>query len=265
MVVSRLGAELRRASQPHRVVNRSTRENWDFFRQHRNRIMDLLGAEHRRQGKVAVLGAGNCNDLDLRQLASECGEVHLFDLDREAMAQALRRQGIPEGSNIQLRDDLDLSGLGDPEPANLDAPAKDFDLVVSTCVVSQLLETVSRLHPPGSRRDRTMLQVRDAHVRLLADLIAPGGTGIVVTDMAEADSGAGADDPREPISSRDSEQMERYFLGLDPKGLEGALRAVPHAVGSLRGVKQVEPWTWQLDAVRRYLVHAVRFDKSGGR
>ena len=264
--MNRLGAEqLRRASRPHRTVNRSTRKNWDFFSRHRNRIMDLLGAESRRQGKAAILGAGNCNDLDLRQLASECGEVHLFDLDREAMEQALRRQGVPEGSNIRLRDDLDLSGLGDPEPANVDTPATDFDLVVSTCVVSQLLETVSRLHPPGHGRDRTMLRVRNAHVRLLTDLIAPGGTGIVVTDMAEADSGPGADDPREPVSSREREQMERYFLGLDPRGLEAALRAVPHAEESLQGVKQVEPWTWQLDAVRHYLVHAVRFAKSASR
>lgn len=263
--MNRLGAELRRASRPHRSVNRSTRKNWDFFRGHRNRIMDLLGAESRRQGKVAILGAGNCNDLNLRQLASECGEVHLFDLDREAMEQALRRHGIPEGSSIRLRDDLDLSGLAGPEAANVDAPAKDFDLVVSTCIVSQLLETVSRLHPPGSRRDRAMLRVRNAHVRLLTDLISPGGTGIVVTDMAEAVVDPGADEPRGPASSGESEQMERYFLGLGPKGLEDALREVPRAAESLRGLKQVEPWTWRLDAVRRYLVHAIRFTKSAGR
>lgn len=263
--MNRLGAELRRASQAHRIVNRGTRKNWDFFRGHRDRVMDLLSAESRRQGKVAILGAGNCNDLDLRQLASECGEIHLFDLDREAMEQALRRQAVPEGSNIHLRDDLDLSGLGDPAPANVDASAKDFDLVVSACVVSQLLETVSRLHPPGSRRDQTMLRVRDAHVRLLTGLIAPGGTGIVVTDMAKAVAHPGAADPNGAASSREPELMARYFLGLDPKGLENALRAVPHKAESVRGVTQVEPWTWQLDAVRRYLVHAVRFAKSAGR
>ena len=263
--MSRLGDELRQRSQAHRIVNRSTRKNWDFFSRHRNRVMDLLGAESRRQGKVAILGAGNCNDLDLRQLAAECGEIHLFDLDREAMEQALLRQGIPEGSNIRLRDDLDLSGLGGPDADTAKVPAKDFELVVSTCVVSQLLETVSRLHPPGSRRDRTMLRVRDAHVRLLTDLIAPGGTGVVVTDMAEAVADPGAAEPRESASSRESEQMGRFFLGLGPKGLEDALRAVPHVAESLRGVKQVEPWTWQLDAIRRYLVHAVRFTKSAGR
>ena len=198
-------------------------------------------------------------------MAAECGEIHLFDLDREAMEQALLRQGIPEGSNIHLRDDLDLSGLGGPDADTAKVPAKDFELVVSTCVVSQLLETVSRLHPPGSRRDRTMLRVRDAHVRLLTDLIAPGGTGVVVTDMAEAVAEPGAAEPREPASSRESEQMGRYFLGLGPQGLEDALRAVPHVAESFWGVKQVEPWTWQLDAIRRYLVHAVRFTKSAGR
>ena len=98
--------------------------------------MDLLGDENRRQGKVAILGAGNCNDLDLVQLASECGEIHLFDLDREAMEDALLRQGVSERPDIHLRDDLDLSGLSDSESGKAGKPAPDFDLVVSACVVA---------------------------------------------------------------------------------------------------------------------------------
>ncbi len=263
--MSRLGIELRQRSQAHRIVNRSTRKNWEFFRGHRDRVMELVGAESRRRGKVAILGAGNCNDLDLRHLASECGELHLFDLDREAMEQALVRQGIPKDSNFRLRDDLDLSGLGGPDAGTAKIPAKDFELVVSTCVVSQLLESVSRLQPPGSRRERTMLQVRNAHVRLLTDLVAPGGTGIVVTDMAEAVADPVAAEPGGPASCGEPELVDRFFLGLSPQEIEEALRDVPHAAESLRGVKQVQPWTWQLDAVRRYLVHAVRFAKSAVR
>lgn len=220
--------------------------------------MELLGAENRRRGRVAILGAGNCNDLDLRQLALECGEIHLFDLDREAMTGALLRQGVPELPNIHLRDDLDLSGLSGSEPETAREPASDFDLVVSTCVVSQLLETVSRVLPPGPGRDRTMLQVRDAHVRLMTGLIAPGGTGIVVTDMAEADSDPGSLEPPVPASARELAKNGQYFLGLNPEGIQRAL-------GTVRNLKQAEPWTWQLDAVRRYLVHAVRFTKSAGR
>ncbi|MDE2927626.1 MAG: class I SAM-dependent methyltransferase [Acidobacteriota bacterium] len=247
--MNRLETELQRRSQAQRAANRSTRENWRSFTRHRNRVMELLGEESRRQGKVAILGAGNCNDLDLVQLASECGEVHLFDLDREAMEGALLRQGVPERSNIHLRDDLDLSGLSDSEHATGPEPAGDFDLVVSTCVVSQLLETVSRVLPPGLHRDRIMLQVRDAHVRLMTGLTAPGGTGIVVTDMAEADS-----DPDSP-SPPETARKGSHFLGLDPKGIRQAL-------GAVRNLKQSEPWTWQLDPVRRYLVQAVRFTKS---
>ena len=247
--MTRLETQLQRRSQAQRAANRSTRENWRSFTRHRNRVMELLGDESRRQGRVAILGAGNCNDLDLVQLASECGEIHLFDLDREAMEGALLRQGVPERPNIHLRDDLDLSGLSDSEHATGPDPAADFDLVVSTCVVSQLLETVSRVLPPGLHRDRIMLQVRDAHVRLMTALTAPGGTGIVVTDMAEADS-----DPDSP-SPPETARKGSHFLGLDPKGIRQAL-------GAVRNLKQSEPWTWQLDPVRRYLVQAVRFTKS---
>lgn len=255
--MTRLETELQRRSQAHRAVNRSTRENWNSFTRHRNRVTELLGGESRLQGKVAILGAGNCNDLDLVQLASECGEVHLFDLDREAMEGALLRQGVSERPNIHLRDDLDLSGLSDSEHAAGTDPAADFDLVVSTCVVSQLLETVSRVLPPGLHRDRLMLQVRDAHVRLITGLTAPGGTGIVVTDMAEADSDPDSSAPPEPASSREPARKGSHFLGLDPIGIRQAL-------GAVRDLKESEPWTWQLDPVRRYLVQAVRFTKSGG-
>ena len=219
--------------------------------------MELLGDERRRRGKVAILGAGNCNDLDLVQLASECGEIHLFDLDQEAMEDALLRQGVSERANIHLRDDLDLSGLSDSAPGTARIPAPDFDLVVSTCVVSQLLETVSRVLPPGSHRDRIMLQVRDAHVRLMTGLMDAGGTGIVVTDMAEADSDPDSPAPPEPVSARELARKGSCFLGLDPKGIQQAL-------GAVRDLQQSEPWTWQLDPVRRYLVQAVRFTKSAG-
>ena len=220
--------------------------------------MELLGGESRRQDKVAILGAGNCNDLDLVQLSSECGEIHLFDLDREAMEDALVRQGVSERPNIHLRDDLDLSGLSDSATGTARKPAPDFDLAVSACVVSQLLETVSRVLPPGLDRDRTMLQVRDAHVRLMNGLMTPGGTGIVVTDMAEADSAPDPTQPPEPAAAGELARKGQYFLGLDPKGIQQAL-------GAVRNLKQSEPWTWQLDPVRRFLVHAVRFSKSAGR
>lgn len=253
----RLETELQRRSQAHRAANRSTRENWHSFTRHRNRVMELLGGESRRQGKVAILGAGNCNDLDLVQLASECGEIHLFDLDREAMEGALLRQGVSERPNIHLRDDLELSGLSDSEHATGPDPAADFDLVVSTCVVSQLLETVSRVLPPGLHRDRIMLQVRDVHVCLMTGLTAPGGTGIVVTDMAEADSDPDSSAPPEPASARELARKGSHFLGLDPKGIRQAL-------GAVRNLKESEPWAWQLDPVRRYLVQAFRFTKSAG-
>src|ERR1700679_4278661 len=71
-------------------LNRATSTSGALFEQHRRRIMDLaLRAEG---GVAAVLGAGNCNDVDLPVLASRFEQVHLVDLDAEALRGATLRE-----------------------------------------------------------------------------------------------------------------------------------------------------------------------------
>ena len=90
------------------AYNRSTRHNWESFRGHREQIMNLIRqAQKVGRGKIAVLGAGNCNDLDLKELASSFQEIHLFDLDPGSMADGVSRQRPGDASKIQLHDEVD--------------------------------------------------------------------------------------------------------------------------------------------------------------
>ena len=74
-------------------INRASAGNWAFFAGHRRRLTQLV----RRGlpewgGRLCVLGAGNCNDLDLSALCAACAEVHLVDIDGAAVVEGVVRQ-----------------------------------------------------------------------------------------------------------------------------------------------------------------------------
>ena len=76
-------------------LNRSTAENWASFAPHRKRVTDLIvGHCFRQDSRLAVLGAGNCNDLDLETLTASFALVDLFDLDAKALARGIRAQSM---------------------------------------------------------------------------------------------------------------------------------------------------------------------------
>jgi hypothetical protein len=77
-------------AERERWRNASTRLAFDRYSNHRAQQMALVGGW--RGERLAVLGAGNCNDLDLTTLAGSFREIHLFDIDAQALEGAYRRQ-----------------------------------------------------------------------------------------------------------------------------------------------------------------------------
>ena len=59
------------------------------FAEHRARLTREIAerAPASGRGRLCLLGAGNANDVDLELLAKRFAEVHLVDLDRDAVGR----------------------------------------------------------------------------------------------------------------------------------------------------------------------------------
>src|SRR3954471_11966982 len=180
-------------------MNNSTRGQWDWYAAHRARIERLIVPQSRDQ-RICILGAGNCNDLDLKWLVQAYAQVHLVDIDPSALDRAVQRQGVPT-DRLTLHAPSDLTGIADQtatwtgrtvSEAEVDraaqtAAASDlpsltgapFDLVLSPCVLSQLFCSVRDLlgksHPAWPRL-KTAIRAR--HLRTMIAMIKPTGRAV---------------------------------------------------------------------------------------
>src|SRR5438552_2239549 len=83
-------------------LNRSTRGQWALYASHRQELEKLLVPDQ-PGGRICVLGAGNCNDLDLRWLTQVYREVQLVDIDPDALPRAATFQKVAESEKLRLR------------------------------------------------------------------------------------------------------------------------------------------------------------------
>lgn len=266
-------------------ANRSTRHHWTWFASHRAEVQKLVLPEVGEPGgRLCVLGAGNCNDVDLRALAGAFREIHLVDIDHEALAQAITRQGVAAHAAVRPHGGVDLTGIADlfaswekrrPDESEVrEATTRatrgvvpeiggPFDVVLSPCLLSQLCgyaqDVLGRHHP---RRRDLLVALRTRHLRTVVDLLAPGGTAVVVCDVASSSG-----HPRLLDMHRDklAHYLERLtytdggFDGLSPAAMRAALHSDPLIAPLLGPVQQVAPWLWHLGPQRTFLVYALRF------
>jgi len=266
------------------TFNASSRGQWEGFAGHRGRISALLGAAFGPGAtRLCVLGAGNGNDLDLPALLRSHREVHLVDLDSEALSGAVSRQGVADHPGLRLFGGLDVTGILDAvatwsptapiPPADLEALAAwpagrvalalpgPYDVVASTCLLSPLVgnafHAVGEGHPQFAAAVRA---IRTGHLRLLTRLTAPGGTALLVTDVASTDTLPGlASVPDHALAGLFPRLARegRFFHGVDPSDVLAVLRQDP----SPAALEPLPPWRWNLHG-RVYLVWAVRCRRS---
>lgn len=275
------GAE--RQFQEQRVSNQSALAHFDSFRGHRQHLTELLVQSQRRGGeRLCVLGAGNAFDLELDRLLTHYAEVHLVDIDAEALAGARAR--VPEGPRARLfaHGPLDLSGMFEHlerwgrlqlTPQELmAAPAAGakriaaalpgpFDVVASTCLLTQL--QLSLLQVLGDRHP-LFVALREfltlTHLRTLAALTAPGGRALLVTDLCEA----GVFPPGRPRDEADlAELMQElvaagHVIHSSHPGLIGVtLGDDPVLARSFLPAETSRPWLWQNGPGTRFLVYGL--------
>jgi len=110
------------------IANKDTREFFQEYTYHREKLMEQI-LKAKNNGRAVVLGAGNCNDLDLNLLSSSFAEVYLLDLDLKAMELGLNRQKPQNPGKIKLLE-FDLTGiLGE---INLMIRDTSLDTLIST-------------------------------------------------------------------------------------------------------------------------------------
>ncbi|WP_148357975.1 hypothetical protein [Peribacillus simplex] len=83
------------------------------WKQHRIQVTRLFEAVFSKNAfvdKVAIFGAGNCDDLDIEYLATKCNSIYLFDIDIESMEKGTANLPEKTRKKIQLVE-IDVTGL----------------------------------------------------------------------------------------------------------------------------------------------------------
>ena len=261
-----------------------TADGWDRFVDHRRRQSDLV-IDH-GGGTLAVLGAGNCNDLDLAKVAAAFESIHLVDLDEEALRRARSRQTAEVAAKLVLRAPIDVSGVlaelarlrgktvSPDQLSALSRAAVDqvvaalperFDTVLSACMLSQIMHTCSvalNAHPQLAHIGKALAV---AHLRTLLALARPGGRVVFVTDTVSSDT--------YPLRELWGEQAPAALLThLDQTNnvLSGTgitfVRQVLAAETSfpVERPRLVEPWLWQMHEDVTMMVYALTLRRLPG-
>jgi hypothetical protein len=282
-------AQLPSAILGHHVQNnRLSAQSWGAFSDHRERVTRLvLESAPGAGGRLAVLGAGNCNDLDLPALAARFREVHLVDVDREAVRRATERVAPEVAAVLTLHAPVDLSGAlhrlaafkrTPPTPEQLGALPREavenvlgalpggFDVVLSACLLSQLMHScylALGLKHPALQLTATALAV--AHLRSMASLVAPGGTAVIVTDTVSSQTYALDElwEGRDPIDVLNEVDRQDYALsGTAPSFVRKIVTQDTVVAPMASPPRLVPPWRWRFTDEISYLVYALLFRRQ---
>ncbi len=267
---------------------------WQRYAGHRHQVTGLLCELPLESSTPAlcVLGAGNCNDLDLRQLAARFATMHLVDLDGDAMHEGIQRQQLDDASGVKVLGSVDLAGLidvlddrtGDGSiseprlhrflqqpgpwiPRPLEPLAGSFDVVASVCTLSQLIDSIGvslgKNHPNFLE---LVFAVRRQHLQLMLALLRDGGRGVLVTDFVSSDTCpelVDASPERLPSLCVQLIQQHNFFTGLNPMAIVRLLSQDAAFQNQTADVRLTSPWCWRYVS-RTYAVAAILFGKTGG-
>jgi hypothetical protein len=259
--------------------------DWSLYSGHRARFTEaVLSASKSAPGRLCILGAGKCNDLDLLRLAEVFSELHLVDLDPGSVASAVSRQAPETRRKLVPHTPVDLSLLSPkrsakwqrkPPPdaeleqlrdsclqallARLPGP---FDLVVSACVLTQLGFALTRaFHEPHPLLGALRLHTLQLHLQTLLGLTAPAGTALLVSDLASSTHYPLAELPPDvdlSLIQRDVVARRAYYHLARPELITGILAELEpeHAPVPLA------PWLWSGPQARTYLVYGLAVSRA---
>ena len=258
--------------------NTSLDPDWELYAAHRKEFTQaVLSAAPNNAGRLCVLGAGKCNDLDLSKLVGAFDEVHLVDLEPALLAAALSRETAEVRSRLVPHAPLDLSVLSAkragkwrrkaPSAVELQAAADStlqallarlpgpFDVVVSACVMTQLGFAIARTFGDShALLGPLRVAVARTHLQTLLGLTAPSGSALFVSDLASSThypldtlpADAKLDDVLGDVVTK------RAFYHLARPDM---VRDLLRDIAPERAVTALSPWLWTGPLARTYLVY----------
>ncbi len=238
-------------------------------------------------GRLCILGAGACNDLDLEQLSLAFSEIHLVDIDATALARGIARQPPAVRTRLRPHARVDLSGMTKrlnewrrrpPTPAQLDALGAStaqallarlpgpFDVVVSACVLTQMaFAAMDALGERHAMLRPIRLSLVGTHLHALVGLTVDGGASLFVSDLTSSSMF-----PLKDLDvSRSLQEVMNQIIA------SGACYHVAHPAlvtsilssGSFRervwDPDFLAPWLWSGRLDRTYFVYALRVRRRG--
>ncbi|MES2791061.1 MAG: hypothetical protein V4719_15720 [Planctomycetota bacterium] len=252
--------------------NREAREGWDLYHHHRERVTNLLlYSAGSPDQTLCVLGAGNCNDLDLKRLRERFRQIQLIDLDGEALAAGCEQQGMTDDAGILLLGGIDVTNLAprlqawkpdqpvaahEIQGALLDAmarplpglPTEQFDVVVSVGLLTQIIEMVLlSLGPQHPQFLELLSAVRLRHLRLLLELTKPGGTAALIFEVVSTLTCPELLETSEaalwPVLQQAIEK-HNFFTGANPAIINQIFQRDPELSAAIVKLGHTNPWLW---------------------
>ena len=276
--------------ESHRQKNTASRDRWQTFALHRRRVTDHLveAAGEIVEPRLLILGAGNCNDLDLPRLRQRFAAIDLVDCDCRSVQEGIARQGLAADSAIQAIGPIDLSNIAecistwssDQQISDSDAslaleaasrrallPAPPSDVVASVCLLSQILDDLGTAVGSTNPRFLSLLQqVRNNHFQLLINQLKPDGTGLFISDLVSSDSApqiVSATALTLPHLLQQLVEHGNFFTGLNPAVIYALLTNDPQLSPQITSTAVSQPWLWDFGQ-RIYAVYAIRFRRFLG-
>lgn len=253
--------------------------DWELYAAHREEFTKAvlsLAPEH--PGRLCVLGAGKCNDLDLARVAEAFREVHLVDLLPASLASAVSREAPGVRARLKPHAPVDLAVMSSkraskwqrqpPSPGELETAASQakqavlgrlpgpFDVVVSACVLTQLGFALTQgLGETHATLAALRLATLRTHLQTLLELTAPEGKALFVSDLASS-THYPLDTVPADANLRDVLQdvlAKRAFYHVAHPQL---IRDELSSEAPERAVSELPPWLWTGPQARTYLVYA---------
>lgn len=272
-----------------RKANESTRSLFDSYLEHRAQTtrLALESAKAGVPATLCVLGAGNCLDLDLPRLAERFSEVHLVDIDRNALDSAFAGQAPDVQARLVLHAPVELSGLFDKlerwkrlETTEAELLAHHgqtaqalagqlgvHDVVVSaSCITQMQLSVLQALGDQHQLFDAVRHVLAATHLHTLHALTKPGGRALLVTDVLSSTRYAplAALPPATNLLQLLSQLMtaEQMIYIARP----GLFHLLQRQDPQLRQTSTLSPplaaWLWQNGPHERFLVYAMSLDRT---